>query len=549
MSNRNKDVEYAGIERINRPRSAWHREWSHKTTFNNGDLIPYYIDMDLVPGTTIKQKTTAIVRLTTPITPTMDTAYVDTYCFKCQKQWYWENWRAMMGENRYGAWANSNQFQFVEPKIEIVSGYTFGIGDLGSYFGIRQGTAGLKFSKIAVNSYLDCWNQWFRDENLQAPIQFDTTDADLQTDGTINTGCGILKAGKLHDYFSSAYLTPEKATNPITIPLGTTAPVIGNGTLGLTDGTNNNGLYYNTSYGLDMRTSGYGTAVGTATSAGTGAVNGETFGVSTDPTKSGLIADLTAATAATINALRLAFASQRILESWNRAGTRYSELLNYNFGSQPADQNLQRPEYIGGKRQPISISSIFQTSSTDNTSPLGWTGAVSVTGLENEDFTENFDVDCILLCLAVVRCEHSYAQRLPRQFTRDGTFDRFWPQFSKIGSQPIYNYEIFATGTNTDQQVFAYKEAWQEYIYKENMVTGAFSPDYATSLDYWTYVDDYATTPVFSAQWIEEPVTFLDRTIAVQSSNQPQFLADFFIEQDVHSIIPLNRQPGLLDHM
>lgn len=540
--NRNTDSKFAGVEQIERPRSKWRRDFDHKTTFNNGDLVPFLVDTDIIPGTTIKNTTSVLIRMNTPLVPVMDNCWLDTYYFKASKWWYWDHWREMMGENNYGAWAQTVEYS--EPMIETTSTKKFTAGDLGNYFGIRQGVAGLKFNKIPVNCYIDIWNQWFRDQNLQAPIQFDTTDSNLTADGTIQTGFGTLKACKYHDYFTSALPQPQKGT-AVTTPLGINAPVVGN----------DKAVYVKDGNKLvDAPYSGFANQSAVYTTRTTGSA--QDFKYSTDPTKTGLIVDLTQATAATINALRLAFATQRILEADARGGTRYSELLRMHFGSAPKDANLKRPEYLGGKKIPVSISSIFQTSSTDNTSPLGFTGAVSVTGDINEDFTENFDEDCILMGLAVVRCQHSYAQGLPRQFTRTTRLDRFWPELSKIGNTPIYNYEIYAQGASVvdangdiiDNQVFGYKEAHQEYIYKNNLQTGELSPDFATSLDYWTYCDDYSNLPVLSDSWIKEPVEFIDRTLAVQSSTHHQFTADFYVEQTIVAPIPMNRAPGLIDH-
>lgn len=545
---RNDEARYGEIAQIEKPRSTWNRDFNYKTTFNVGDIIPFYFDMDIIPGTTIKNTTSMVIRLNTPLNPTMDNMYVDTYWFKCSKFWYWEHWRRMMGENDYGAWTQT--IEYTEPQIETDSSVT--AGDLANYLGVRQGVAGLKFSKIAVNCYLDIVNQWFRDQNLTAPYIFDKTDSDLTMDGTLYTGKGIAKASKFHDYFTSCLPAPQKG-NPVTIPIGTSAPVFtGSVNTGLpanspsllwakTDGTAITSGNYN------LSVSGNGSVTQIATQSGGGTAN-------VFPTN--LYTDLTQAVAATINAQRLAWATQRILERDAMAGTYYKDLLWAHYGSSPSDESVLRPEYLGGRREGINISQCVQTSSTDSTSPLGYTGAVSLTAVHNEDFTKSFTKDDILVGLLVVRCQHSYAQGMPRQLTRTTRLDRYWPELAHIGNMPVYNYEIFAQGPSAvdaqgkayDNQVFGYKEAWQEYMYKNDMVTGEFSPDFAQSLDYWTYTDDYSSLPILSDNWIKEPVEFLDRTIAVQSTSHHQFFADIIVNQTVTAPIPLYRTPGLVDH-
>ena len=272
------------------------------------------------------------------------------------------------------------------------------------------------------------------------------------------------------------------------------------------------------------------------------------YGVSQIAENSGLMADLTQATAATINALRLAFATQRILEKDARFGTYYRNILKGHFGVTASDESLLVPEYLGGVRQPINIDQVLQTSSTDSTSPLGQTGAFSITTSLNNDFTKSFSKDDILIGVMCVRADHTYSQGLPRQLTRTERLDRYWPALAHIGNQPIYNYEIFAQGTEEDNEVFGYKEAWQEYMYHNNRISGEMLPQYAQSLDAWHYGDDYNSLPVLSDEWIVEPTEFIDRTLAVQSETANQFWADIYITQSVSAPIPLNRVPGLVDH-
>ena len=458
----------------------------------------------------------------------------------------------MMGENDYGAWTQT--IDYTEPKIQTNTTYPLGVNDLGTYLGVRMATQNLKYSKIAVNAYIDIWNQWFRDQNLQAPIVYDTTDSDLNADGTINTGAGLLPVQKFHDYFTSCLPEPQKG-NPVTLPLGTTAPIIGNSPIqfAYTGDTTARNLFIS-----KLTANNSNGTVGTGGNNHVVEITAPNY--ATDPStltyKSGLQVDLSNAVAATINAQRLAFATQRILERDSMCGTRYVELLQAHYGSKPADESLMRPEYLGGKRIPINIEQCLQTSSTDSTSPLGQTGAFSITVDSNEDFTKSFSKDDILIGLLCVRADHTYQQGLPRQLTRTRRLDRYWPELAHIGNQPVYNYEIYAQGSNVvdsdgnvvDDQVFGYKEAWQEYMYYNNRISGELLSDYTQSLDAWHYGDDYSSLPVLADTWIREPTTFIDRTLAVQSSTHNQFIADIYVTQTVTAPIPLHRVPGLLDH-
>ena len=542
---RNTEQAYGVVDTIETPRSSWTRNFNHKTSFNAGKLVPFYVNMDIIPGTTIKNTTSIVCRMSTPIAPIMDNLYLDTYYFKCSKFWYWEHFRAMLGENKLGAWAQ--EIEYTEPKIKTAENNTYTIDDCATYMGMRPGISGLTFSKLAQNAYIDIWNNWFRDQNLQSPIEFDTTDSDLTVDGTINTGCGLLPVAKFHDYFTSALPEPQKGA-AITTPLGTTAPVIGNGEAMGFNMSSGNAYSGSTSGTPSLQLSANGGNIGNSVTSWTNAGTSQLIGVTTDPTKSGMIADLTQATAATINALRLAFATQRILEKDARFGTRYREILKGHFGVTAADESLLVPEYLGGKRIPINIETVLQNSSTDETSPLGQTGAFSVTTDLNEDFTKSFSKDDILIGLLCVRADHTYQQGTPRQFTRTRRLDRYWPSLAHIGNQPIYNYEIYSQGTDEDNEVFGYKEAWQEYLYHNNRVSGYMRSDAPQSLDIWHFADDYESLPVLSDEWIKEPVEYIDRTLAISSEVSHQFWADIAVQQVVYAPIPLNRTPGLIDH-
>lgn len=548
---RNQEA-YEILDTIETPRSTWNRDFTHKTSFNAGYLVPFYIDTDIIPGTTIKNTTSIIVRMSTPLYPIMDNLYLDTYWFKCSHYWYWEHFRAQQGENNSSAWTQT--IEYTTPQINVNSGY--GVGDVATYMGMPINVTGISWSKIPCQAYIDIWNNWFRDENLQAPIQLDNTDANLTTDGTISTGKGLLPVCKFHDYFTASLPQPQKGS-AVTIPVGVSAPVqvYGNGmAIGFTDGTSNFG--FTTNNGSDntriaARPAAYGQNVGysTGTSSLGTSNNNKAYGLTTDATKSGIsgIADLSAVVGASINAQRLAWATQRILEADARFGTRYPESLRGQYGSVATDEALLIPEYLGGKRIPINIQQTIQSVASSE-APLGETGAFSMTVDVNEDFTKSFSKHDILIGLMCIRADHTYSQGIPRQFKRERRLDIYNPKLAHIGNQPIYNYEIYAQGNATDNQVFGYKEAWQEYMYKPSRISGEMLPQYAQSLDEWHFGDDYSSLPVLSADWIVEPQKFIDRTLAVQSSTSNQFWADIFVQQRVSAPIPLNRVPGLVDH-
>lgn len=532
---------YEVLDTIETPRSHWYREFTHKTSFNAGKLVPFYVDVDIIPGTTIKNKTSIVIRMSTPLTPVMDNLYLDTYWFKCSKYWYWEHFRAQMGENNQSAWTQT--IEYVEPQIKVTTPYT--VNDVATYMGmpINVSSNTLTWSKLPVQAYIDIWNNWFRDENLQAPIQLDKTDANLTKDNTISTGVGLLPVAKFHDYFTSALPQPQKGT-AISTPLGTSAPILnsnqnGPGTVQRIQWLDNTGKPINTT----------GVQVIGSTSIGQGITSQANLTVTnTTPVYNKQYVDLTQATAATINALRLSFATQRILEKDARFGSRYPEFLRGQYGVVASDESLLIPEYLGGKRIPINIETVLQTNSTNSTSPLGETGAMSVTADINEDFTKSFTKHDFLIGVCCVRAEHTYQQGIPRQFKRERRLDTYHPSLAHIGNQPIYNYEIYAQGTAVDNGVFGYKEAWQEIMFKPSRISGEMLSTYDQSLDIWHFGDDYTSLPVLSSEWITEPTEFIDRTLAVKSSTSHQFWADFYIEQTVSAPIPLNRVPGLVDH-
>lgn len=545
-TNRNQTNFYAEEPTINIQRSMFTRAFNHKTTFNAGQIIPFYVDLDIMPGMTIKNKTKLLVRMSTPIYPVMDNAYIDTYYFKIPHWTVWENWKAFNGENEMGAWANTTEYEVPMFTTSGTSGTTADTmvqpGDLADYFGIPTKVAGIQFQQLAHRAYFRTYNFWFRDQNLIAPIQYNEGDDNVAYQNMVG-GVKPLMAAKFHDYFTSALPQPQKGDAVMT-PLGTSAPVTVTSTGNPLYLQNTNQNYYG--FLKTGNTTGGSTNYMTIQAGQNASV--QPIDIQLEY-RSGLtaVADLTAATAATINALRLAFATQRVMEKMARYGSRYNEIIRGIWGVNSPNASLHVPEYLGGERIPVNMETVLQNSGTTSESPLGETGAFSVTFESNIDFTKSFEEHCIILGLCVIRTDHTYQQGLARQWTRTRLYDYYQPSFAHLGNQPIYNYEIYAQGNATDQEVFGYKEAWSEYKQLQNRVSGEMRSNYPQSLDSWHYADDYANLPVLSQNWIQETDVNVARTLATTNTSA-QFIADFYIEQEVAAPIPVHCTPGLIDH-
>ena len=547
------------------------RTFTHKTSFNMGELIPFYTDSDILPSMTIKNTTAVLIRMSTPKYPIMDNIYLDTYYFKVPIQWIDPRFKQLMGENEDGAWTD-NMTTYATPKIGFTRTEN-GIvkhNSILAYMGIPQGFGGsenntMKIIRYPVNAYIRSYNYWFRDQNAIAPIKYIDTEGEItfyhpndnidEVQSTIRGGA-LLKAAKMHDYFTTALPQPQKG-EPISLPLGTTAPVTisGNGNVLGIDAYDSAGTKLHagtaslTSHG-DYKSIGYRAQAGynpNGTNVGTGNLNALPWGgqirVTTDTNYSGLIgtANLTSATAATINALRLAAATQQILEGDARYGTMYQNVIRGHFGVTSDLESLHIPEYLGGKRIPINIETVLNNTADG----LGDTGAFSVSFDVNEDFTKSFTEHCVVIGIAVVRQEHTYQQGISRMWTRSERLDYYWPEMAHIGNQPIYNYELYAQGNDQDNEVFGYKEAWAEYKFKPSIVSGMMSSLYDQPLDAWHLGDNYSSLPVYGKQFIEEDKQYLDRALEVTSGVSDQFIADFFITQEITANMPYHNYPGM----
>lgn len=543
MPSRNTESHFSMLPRTNIVRSKMDIETTHKTTFNASQLIPVYVDQDILPGDTWSIDMSSVVRMTTPLKPIMDNIYMDVYAFAIPHRLVWEHWKEFNGENKNGAWVASTEYTI--PMFTTPDGGAQ-TGTLMDYMGIPIGISNLKFSQLPIRAYCLTWNEWFRDQNVTAPITDYIDDTNRQASNTESTlGGEPLKVYKFHDYFTSALPEPQKGT-AVSIPLGTEAPVRGTGQPFVTaaySSTDNSKISGSSQYVYG----GVGTALGNlqTASASASTYSGQRYGFDTGVSATGLYADLTSATAATINALRLAATIQQVYEKDARGGTRYTEIIRNHFGVLSPDARLQRPEYLGGKRIPINIQQIVQQSESSENQYLGQTGAMSQTADSDHVFTKSFTEHTIVLIMVAIRQDHTYQQGLERQWSRERRFDYYLPLTANLGEQPILMKEINATGTDADNDVFGYQERWAEYRYRPARISGEFRSTYARPLDTWHLGDLYESEPILSTEFLQETDQYINRVIAVNSSEQNQFIGDFFFKMTATRPMPIYSIPGI----
>lgn len=546
--NRNVESHFSQLPKADIQRSRFDRSSSVKTTFNVGDVVPFYVD-EVLPGDTFDIKTSKVVRMQSLVTPIMDNIYLDTYFFFVPNRLVWEHWQEFNGENTQSAWIPATEYQV--PQLTSPTG-GWSIGTIADYMGIPTGVSNLSVNAMPFRAYALIMDGWFRDENLSDPLNIPVNDVtqtgsngdDYVTD--VALGGMPFRAAKYHDYFTSCLPSPQKGPD-VLLPLGSQAPVT-------TISSSNVKFPIPTAPGL---------MIGNQSSAGVTDLSSMSFtpganvsfssNIPVGMQESGmipvnLVADLSQATAATINQLRLAFQVQKLYERDARGGTRYIEILKSHFGVTSPDSRLQRPEYLGGNRIPININQVLQTSQTSDQSPQGNPVGQSLTTDTHRDFVKSFVEHGFVIGVMVARYDHTYQQGLERFWSRRDRFDYYWPVFAHIGEQAVKNREIYAQGTDADDEVFGYQEAWADYRYKPNRVTGEMRSSAPLSLDVWHLADDYESQPYLSDEWIRENKSTVDRVLAVSSNNSAQLFCDIYVNNRTTRPMPVYSIPGLIDH-
>lgn len=572
--NRNTEVHFSNLPEVNIGRSKFDRSFTHKTTLNTADLVPIMVDSTIMPGDTIKLRLSSLVRQITPLTPVMDNLYMDTYAFFCPHRLIWQNFKYFLGENA-SPWTQTNNYTI--PKLRLFTSdssdtsHKVEKGSLLNYMGIPLnlgvGSSGSLSTAISINhlpirAYCKVWNDWFKSESTQNDLYFNVGDqtanfasktfALAQTDpytSNVQKGAICAKVNKYFDYFTSALPTPQRGDSPL-VPLVGMAPIITsetpNSTIPESDKLHQD--YLNKPISFEIPSN-----LATTISMQVKPDNATPPGWYEIPEQKafGLQVDMEGAVGATVAAIRSSFAIQKFYEKQARFGTRMNEVILGHFGVTNPDFRLQRSEYLGGHRIPLSINQVIQ-SVPSSTEPLGQTGAFSVTSdVDNDMCTYSATEWGTLLVLVAIRTDHTYQQGINKQWLMTKITDMYWPEFANLSEEPVKEIELYAqdgsaAAMKANDDVFGYQEAWASYRYTPDYISGELSSLYSQSLDIWHYGDYYTSAPTLNAEWMRETPDNVKRTLAYQ--NGDQFKADFYIDATYTRPMPLYSIPGLVDH-
>ena len=564
--NRNNERHFNQIPEVKASRTRFKRDQTVLTTFDSGKLIPFYVD-EVLPGDTFRVDTSAIIRMTTPKYPVMDDAFIDFYYFYCPNRILWDDFKQFMGEVEETPFMPAKNYKVPQILIKVTTG---GIskpaeGTILDYMGVPTKIKGdFKINALPIRAYVKIWNEFFRDENIENAATIQTKSEDVyyntgtqngidENEATVENrlqnaykGGYCLPVNKFHDYFTSCLPYPQRGPE-VTLPMTGSAPI----RLG-----NQNTTYIETMGPVEMvvgSTSAANIAGSLVYTNGTGAPGEKKRMQFTGKEKTSgqvgtggwMYADLEQVTAATINDLRKAVAVQQYYEALARGGSRYREQVQALWDVVISDKTVQIPEYLGGGRYHVNINQIVQTSGQQSNveTPIGETGAMSVTPINESSFTKSFEEHGFVIGVCCVRHNHSYQQGLERFWSRTDRLDYYVPQFANLGEQPVKKKEIMLTGSASDDDTFGYQEAWADYRMKPNRVSGKMRSNATGTLDFWHYADNYENVPTLSQGWITEGKEEIARTLIVQ--DEPQFFGAIRIANETTRRMPLYSVPGL----
>lgn len=536
---------FATNPKIKISRSKFDLSSTHKTTFNAGYLIPIKI-YENIPGDTFSVYMNSVIEMTTPLKPTMDLAVCNIYAFKVPMRLLWEHWQEMFGENNDTYWAQP--VDYTVPKLTSPTG-GWNKNSIMSHLGVRMNTENLSVSALPARAVAKIYNEWFRDQNVMTPYLEATDDSDREgsngnTKNDLVAGGECPRIAKFHDLFTTALPGPIKSTEDVILPIGATAPVIG---------TLNSAMQLQAPF-QKINESALNKLCISSNQLyieETSSIKSQYWGanITNESEDTTVFADLTNATGATMQDFLYAYSLYKMLTIDARGGTRYTEILANHYGVISSDARLQRSEYLGGTNFEINMVHVPQTSASTTDSAQGNLTAYSNTAVRMKHlFTTSYEEHCYTIIFAAIRTKQTYAQGIEKMWNHEERTDFYMPTFAHIGEQPIRNKEIYAQGTAEDGEIFGYAEAFYEYRTQVDLVTGEFSPDAENSLPSYTYTNDFESLPTLSEEFIQETEDNVNRTIAVQSSVQDQFKADFYFNVTAVRPLPPRSFPSLASH-
>lgn len=552
-----KAHNFSNAPQVYQKRSRFDRSFVRKMTFNEGKLVPFFVD-EVLPGDTISLTVRDFCRLSTPVAPFMDNLYLDKFFFFVPNRLVWEHWQNFCFEQE----DPDDSTDYVVPTCQLAGGTEGenGIGTVWDYFALPTGlTNALNVNALPFRMYYLIWNEWFRDENLQKSVKIDKSDTNavfnaariadqpswiFSTGTTYVNGFALAPRGKRFDYFTSALPFQQKGPG-VSIGLAGTAAVDSTIPIDWPMEVKPNGGSYSTVNRYELADTGYATRTGALWTNNSNDNDWSGTNLKLPDFSTGLTVDLDSSSIFTISSLRTAFQMQKFYERLARGGSRYTEVLTSFFGVVSPDSRLQRPEYLGGSSKMMNINPVAQTSSTGDVTPQGNLAAYGVSASKYHAFTKSFVEHGYIIGLLEVRADLTYQQGINKMWLRSTVYDWYWPTFAHLSEQAILNAEIYAQGTDDDKGVFGYQERYAEYRYHPSEICGHFRSTYTKPLDVWHLSQKFDSLPTLSDQFIQDnpPV---DRVVATK--NYPHFLIDIGFKYHTTRAMPMYGIPGLVDH-